>query len=257
MTIYLVYIIYGVRLTRNRQFKLIKMQFVCETTKKNAKKLKKIWICRFFCLSLHHNQYSNTIFKIMFKKTFAILIAFLMVANIANAQSERKNVIKVNYLSPIVSTASLFYERVVGKNTSVQLGLAYTGAKIGAGDAKTSINGFYITPEFRYYASKKGAPTGFFVAPYLRYQNLSLKATTSAAFGFPATESKATFSSFGGGIVLGGQWLFGDRVSLEVFGGPAYNAGSIKTTSGDEDDFSIGGIGGFGFRFGSTLGIAF
>lgn len=196
----------------------------------------------------------------MFKKTFAILIAFLMVANIANAQSERKNVIKVNYLSPIVSTASLFYERVVGKNTSVQLGLAYTGAKVGAGDAKTSINGFYITPEFRYYASKKGAPTGFFVAPYLRYQNLSLKVTTPADpfFGTSATEDKATFSSFGGGIVLGGQWLFGDRVSLEVFGGPAYNAGSIKTEgTASEDDFSIGGIGGFGLRFGSTLGIAF
>lgn len=194
----------------------------------------------------------------MFKKIAILFVAFVCLTNLAQAQdSERKNLIKVNFLSPIVSTGSLFYERVISKNTSVQLGLAYTGAKVGTGDAKTSINGFYVTPEFRYYASKKGAPQGFFIAPYLRYQSLTLKASVTNFGTSGTTESKATFSSFGGGLILGGQWLFNDRISLEVFGGPNYSAGTFKVTSGKEEDFSLGGINGFGLRFGATLGIAF
>jgi len=196
-------------------------------------------------------------------KKFAILFsAFICLTNLANAQDvQRKNIIKINFLSPFVSTGSLFYERVIGSNTSIQLGLAYTGAKIGIGvddaSAKTSINGFYITPEFRYYASKKGAPKGFFLAPYLRYQNFTMKANVKSFPTSQTIESKATFSSFGGGIILGGQWLFNDRISLEVFGGPGYNAGNVKVTDGKEDDFALSGFGGFGFRFGATFGVAF
>lgn len=59
-------------------------------------------------------------------------------------------------------------------------------------------------------------------------------------------------------LVLGGQWIFGDIVSMELFGGPSFNSGSLKVESGaSEDRFDIGIGNGFGFRFGVTIGIAF
>jgi hypothetical protein len=183
--------------------------------------------------------------------TLAFLIG-LAATTSSYAQTERKNLIKVNFLSPIVSTGSFFYERVISEISSVQLGLFYTGASIGSGDAETKVRGFGITPEYRFYLSEKGAPQGFFIAPYVRYQNFALTST------FDGTEDKATFSGFGGGAVLGGQWLFKDRVSLEVFGGPGYSGGAFKY-EGDatEDDFTTTGFDGFTFRFGATVGIAF
>jgi hypothetical protein len=183
-----------------------------------------------------------------------LLVAILFVSQVSQAQDGPKNIVKVNFLSPIVSTASLFYERVISESASVQLGFLYTGAGIGSGDTKTTIRGFAITPEFRYYLSEKGAPQGFFVAPYLRYQNYQLTAKDA----FTSTDEKATFSGFGGGAVVGGQWIFKQRVSLEVFGGPGYTSRNVKYEgTATEDDFTFGGLSGFTFRFGATVGIAF
>ena len=206
----------------------------------------------------------------MLKKPLALLFSALMLASLCKAQTEKKNIIKVNFLSPIASTLSLFYERKVSKSLSLQLGLAYTGASVTGTSSitfnsntitetsKTSINGFYVTPELRYYLSDKDAPQGFFIAPYLRYQNFGLSTKyTGTQSGIP--ESKATFSSFGGGVLIGGQWIFKDRISLDVWGGPSYNNANFKVTAGDKDDFILGnlGISNFGLRFGATVGVAF
>lgn len=170
------------------------------------------------------------------------------------AQTEKQNIIKVNFLSPVVSTASLFYERSVSESSSVQLGFFYTGAS--AGDTK--LRGFGITPEFRYYLSDKGSPEGFFLAPFLRYQSFDLT-VESVDFNTGAnTEDKADYTSFGGGLLIGGQWVFKDKISLDVWGGPTYNSGNLEVESGStEESFEIGGFDGFGFRFGATLGFAF
>jgi hypothetical protein len=190
------------------------------------------------------------------KKLFLaiILIVGIFVSNLSQAQDGPKNIVKINFLSPIVSTASLFYERVISESSSVQLGLLYTGAGIGSGDTKTTIRGFAITPEFRYYLSEKGAPQGFFIAPYLRYQNYELTAKDAQT----STDEKATFSGFGGGVLVGGQWIFKQRISLEVFGGPGYTSRNVKYEgTATEEDFTFGGLSGVTFRFGATIGVAF
>ena len=52
------------------------------------------------------------------------------------------------------------------------------------------------------------------MGPFIRYQNLTL--TNESVFcldengNLKTTDSQATFSSFGGGAVVGYQWLFGD-----------------------------------------------
>ncbi len=180
----------------------------------------------------------------MKKLTFGIIVlaAGLMLSSSVFAQ--KKNAIKVNIFSPIVRTGSFFYERALSNATSAQLGFFYTGYKI----SDTKFSGFGITPEFRFYPSKKEDMKGFYLAPFVRYQNFSLTQD--------ATDSKGTFTSFGGGVLIGGQFLFGNIVTLDMFIGPAYYSGTTKVNSGT-GSFDLGSFDGFGVRAGVTVGIAF
>ncbi|MBC8109717.1 MAG: DUF3575 domain-containing protein [Verrucomicrobia bacterium] len=152
------------------------------------------------------------------------------------------NTVKFNLFSIIVRTGSFFYERKINDNSSAQLGFFYTGATVS--DVK--FRGFGITPEYRYYPSGN-AMNGFYVAPYLRYQNLKIEQTA---------DDKATLSSFGGGLLVGRQWIFNEKIALDIFAGPNYNAGNVKVTSGSVDEVA-GGFDGFGVRLGLALGIGF
>ncbi|MCS7018009.1 MAG: DUF3575 domain-containing protein [Cytophagales bacterium] len=181
---------------------------------------------------------------------FCLFLATLPVQAWAqsNDTDTPKNLIKVNLLSPVVRTASFFYERVLNEKSSLQLGIYYTGASFSG----TLFRGVGITPEYRFYLSEsKQSPAGFFVAPFLRYQNLNLSDKED-------TNVSATYSSFGGGVCVGNQWLFKDQVSIELFGGPSFNATSFNGKNGaTRDDFFLANFGYFSFRFGITLGFAF
>ncbi len=178
-------------------------------------------------------------------KKITLIFACLALAGSLFAQSEKKNIIKTNIMSPALRVFHLNYERGFTEKISGQLGFMYF-AGLNRGDTK--FNGFGVTPEVRLYPGGK-ALTGFFLGLSPRYQSYKLEVDTD----------KATLSSFGAGLLLGGQWIFGDIVSVEVYGGPSYNAGSLKLeTSGTSEDKFETGIGqGFGFRLGVTVGIAF
>ena len=181
----------------------------------------------------------------MKKLTFGIVVLAAGLIMSSSVFAQKKNAIKVNIFSPIVRTGSFFYERALSDGASAQLGFFYTGYKV----TDTKFTGFGITPEVRIYPSKNEDIKGFYVAPFLRYQNFTLKDEVTA--------SKGTLSTFGGGVLIGGQFLFGNIVTLDIFIGPAYNTGSIKVDSGSESDFSTGAFDGFGVRTGVTLGLAF
>lgn len=182
------------------------------------------------------------------KKVFALsLVAmmFLLIAVPAKAQdTPPQNLFKINLLSPLVRTGSFFFERAVSEDISVQLGFFYTGASI----VDTKFRGFGLTPELRYYLSEKHpAPRGVFIAPFARYQSFNL----SDDFG-----NEGSYSSFGGGLLVGTQTLFKNRISLDAWAGPAYSTGKTKVTDG-EDAFDLGSFDGFGVRFGITVGFGF
>jgi hypothetical protein len=174
---------------------------------------------------------------------FLVLIAIFSVTIAANAQQSKQNVFKASLMSPLVRTGSFFYERALDENKSVQLGFFYSGISV----EDTRFRGFGITPEFRLYLSeKRQAPAGIFVAPYLRYQNFDL------SYGDVAS---ATYSSLGGGLLVGSQRVLSNIISLEAFIGPSYSTGNIKTVSGDYN-WNTGVFDGFGVRFGVTIGLA-
>lgn len=179
-----------------------------------------------------------------------VFFSLLMFAGlgITKAQGDRPNVVKINLFSPIVRTFSGFYERALTDQSSFQINFLYSGASID----DTRFRGFGLTPEYRFYLSEnKVAPAGFYVGPFLRYQNFNLSIEDDVS------DAEATLSTFGGGVLIGGQWLFSEKIALDTFIGPSYNAGDIKVTDGSEDQFSTGIFSGFGVRFGVALGFAF
>lgn len=182
------------------------------------------------------------------KKVLFILLAVVAIAS-GSAQAQ-SNVVKVNILSPIARTGSVFYERTIAEDKSLQLGVFYTGASVD--DVK--FRGFGITPEYRQYLSKsKEAPEGFYLAPFARYQSFTVTADDETM----DVEAKGKFNSYGGGLLIGGQWLFNNRIILDTFFGPSYNKGNLKVTSGSEESLDTGFLGGFGLRTGVSIGLKF
>lgn len=161
-----------------------------------------------------------------------------------------QNFLKINPLSLLTLTTSVFYERVINEQMSGQLGFFYTFPGITI--AHTSYRGFGITPEFRYYVTSE-APDGFYVGPYLRYQRFTLKYQED---GSQYDGQSGTFTAFGGGGLLGYQWVFGERVSLDAFLGLAVSGFSIKADIPEvEKKFKLPIPGTILPRFGLTLGI--
>jgi hypothetical protein len=185
-------------------------------------------------------------------------LAALLLTGLSTAASAQTNVFKVNVLSPLVNTGSFFFEHKVSDHSSIQLGALYTSWT----SDDTKLSGFALTPEYRFYLSdQKPALEGFYFAPFMRYQGLTL--TTPNDFYEPSDpnsvkEGKATLNTFGGGVVAGYQAVFRKRFTLDAYMGPSYNAGQVKVTAGSESQtFSAGPLAGFGLRTGLTFGLAF
>lgn len=174
-----------------------------------------------------------------------VLLFIFCLVSLDSISQQKDNVVKINIFSPIVRTFNFSYERALNASSSLQLGVAITGTEI----SDTEFSGLQITPEYRFYLSDTEAPEGVYAAPFLRYANLSIEEKDLG--------SEADLTSFSGGLVLGKQWLFKEKITLDIFIGPSYGTTSIDVESGDEDDFDLGSFDGFGIRFGVNFGFAF
>ncbi len=175
-----------------------------------------------------------------------VLLFGLLALSLSSKAQEQKNVVKLNPLSLLLATGNVSYERAIKKNQTFQIGGYYSGFSLG--DVKYS--GFGITPEYRFFFSgAKQAFNGAYVAPFVRYQNFSLKDKD--------TNEKATMYTIGGGATIGYEKKFSSGFVIDVFAGPSYNSVSFKNKS-QENSFDIkGGISGFGIRTGVALGFGF
>ena len=150
--------------------------------------------------------------------------ALLLGARPAAAQT---HALKVNLLSPLVKTGSFFYEQQLGGQSSLQLGALMTSWSPGAG---TKLSGFAFTPEYRrYFSGNEQGLSGFYVAPFLRYQKLALRLDVTDDTDATYT-GKVSLQTLGAGLVVGHQWLYGGRVTLDTFLGPSYNRNVARFT---------------------------
>ena len=185
------------------------------------------------------------------KKLLLSSVMIIVLCTGALEAQVKQNLVKTSLTSVFFRTYVLAYERVFNADMSVQLGAYYMGWSVG--DAQ--LDGFAVTPEFRYYLSeKKDAPSGGFIAPFVRYQSYSL--TSKDLDQGDPEYAKGTLSAIGGGILVGYQRLFKETISLSAFIGPAYNSGDVEYES-NEGAFDVDLFDGFGVRAGVNLGFAF
>ena len=177
-------------------------------------------------------------------KRILSLVTIMSIVVAAQAQSDHTNAIKLNPLSIIFSTGNVAYEKAIASNQSIQLGGFYSGVSLGG----IKYAGWGVTPEYRLYFGGK-AMHGGYVAPFGRYQSFKL---TDKEAG-----TKESFTSIGGGAVLGWEKAWSSGFVLDLFAGPSYNSGTFKSTDGDPEFDIKGGINGFGVRTGISLGFSF
>jgi len=184
------------------------------------------------------------------KKALIILLAVVFTVPSFSQEktksvSTEKNVLKVNTLALFLGTGSIFYERKISDMTSAQMGLAYMGFKL----SETKFTGLILTPEFRIYP-KKNAIDGFYIAPYLRYQNFTVKSTTD--------NSKGSLTSMGGGLLFGRQWITNSGFTMDLFFGGHYGSSTVKIDAGGSaSSINSSPFSGFKPRVGFALGFAF
>ncbi len=179
---------------------------------------------------------------------FLLFTGFLFYSTATCAQTslvEGKNIIKVNLPSIALKHYLLQYERVMNNRQSFAIGIGFSPSVdlpfkstlldefSENEDAKraiesTTFNKITVTPEYRFYLGKKGAPAGFYVAPFVRYTTMSISQdyTFTPSSGIEHTAHlTGKFSGIGGGVMIGAQWLLGKNVTLDWWiAGPFFGA---------------------------------
>ena len=173
-----------------------------------------------------------------------LLVAGLILSS--SVFGQKKNAVKVNLFSPIFKTFNIAYERAINDGLSVNIGGFYTGVK----QDDVSNTGFGIQPDLRIYPGKNENLKGFYIAPFLRYMSFTSKDKEEI---LEVLETQTTV--IGGGLLIGGQFVFGDLVTLDLFIGPQYLSASTKIKQGSSAVEPI--LEGFLVRSGVTVGITF
>ena len=158
------------------------------------------------------------------------------------------NFIKLNFLGIVLKNYQIQFERVLSRKISVAVAyrtmpsttLPFKNQILKATGTvdpdtketieKLRISNFAITPEIRFYLSKKGYGQGLYIAPFYRYAGFT---TNNMVFTFVnSSNTKNTIDLSGkltsntGGILLGLQKFIGKYICIDTWLlGPHYGSG--------------------------------
>lgn len=196
-------------------------------------------------------------------KTRRLFAALLLVS----LQSPAQNMIKLNLPGVAINTYSLQYERVLTRKFSFALAFRtmpngllpmkdkiIDKANITDPDVISTMNALKmsntaITPEFRFYLSKRGRGRGFYIAPFYRYSKYTVSNMEFTIEDSPGNTRKiglgGSLTSNTGGLLFGAQWRIAKVLCLDFwFFGPHYGNGngslsgtsSIPLTTNEQND---------------------
>lgn len=194
-----------------------------------------------------------------------LLLAAILFANLPGVAQTPRHAIKLNTISLLLKTGSVFYEYQLANNRSLNLGLLVTNYSrtASSGFDRTEGRGFGLTGEYRFYPAGK-ALRGWFVGPYLRFQHYTFTSTDVLSFyGYNMAPSNiinhSQLNTFGGGGVFGWKGQLGKRFCVEPFLGIGYAAGQVEDLDPNNGySFNIeNGIRGLEVRPGLNVGYTF
>lgn len=164
------------------------------------------------------------------------LLTLFCVSYVSHAQELRGNIVKANVLSGLGKTISLEYERAIVNKISVNASFAlmptsalpyksifeiFTGNSTILDDTKLGAYSFAL--EGRYYVNKKPVLQGVYLAPFVKYS--SYNAETKVHYVNAKNQDDympidGKINTVAGGIALGVQWVFANRLTVDwrIFG---------------------------------------
>jgi hypothetical protein len=201
---------------------------------------------------LYMNKYS-TLFKICF------IISWLFTH--FQAQAQTGLAAKINYLSPLMGVVSLHGEWGLTDHTSLNIS-PFVGFKNFEGNG---VEGWGVQVSYRRYSQEGSVLQGGYFSPYLRYRDYLLWTYyTKKVNGVVVEEGRDAIpiNNIDIGFLFGKQWMIGDHLLIDLFGGFGVKSPSFKSYPDVHDT----GMGWFfnntqrfplTFRGGSTIGYRF
>lgn len=180
-------------------------------------------------------------------RIFLLFLLLMITGNLAQAQNSRsakdsivnatmggyrpvRVLLKTSILSPfywqipLTGEYRVLSEIMLGRRQSVQLGVSYLtrslffaiAQKANKSTDKIGANGFRIQGSYKYYlVNRKYRPEGIFVSLH--------SSLASVHFNYKNSPNDyQTLQHFNVNLLIGGQILIANRVSLELFFGPGY-----------------------------------
>ncbi|MEI6508260.1 MAG: DUF3575 domain-containing protein [Bacteroidota bacterium] len=159
---------------------------------------------------------------------------------------DKKNILKVNLLSPFLGTLSVQYEKRIDNESSFQYGFYYFSGNVFG--RYVGGEGVCFTPEYRYYLTES-SPEGAYIQPYVRLGKFwqTTRTTGVSADNFYATAA---------GIVLGKQWIFRNKISFDMYAGPLYTKSFFSNPANNIQGYNPL-LNGYWLRAGCTVGVYF
>ena len=196
--------------------------------------------------------------------TKKFLLPAMLTIGCASAHAQNY-ALKVNTASLLAQTGSVFFEYSLSAKKSLNFGLFVTryskSSTLVGIMQKTNVTGFGLTGEYRFYPANN-ALKGFFVGPYLRFQNYQFTKTDQFPYygsngtitvGTVVDEAKLT--TIGGGMVLGWKGMIGKQICFEPFLGLGYAIGEVDNLDDNNGTLTVtGGIRGLELRPGINIG---
>lgn len=194
----------------------------------------------------------------MKNKFLLLIVACIAFFTVSNAQQKNSdstetvkypmNFLKVNLAAILLKNYSFQYERVLSRKVSFAIGYRTMPSTIlpfqssiiklvgDDPDAQEQIKNFLlsntaVTPEIRFYMSKKGYGRGFYIAPFYRYgiyngSNLKFNYSSGLTGNENNIQLAGKLSGNSYGVMFGAQWALGKHVSLDWWIiGPHYGTG--------------------------------
>ncbi len=142
-----------------------------------------------------------------------------------------RTMVKTNLMGYALGSYSISLERILTKNLSVQVGFSKRPEKsVGFGldkiskefeDSKLGSQSFSV--DLRWYLSRTGYGHGFYLQPYFRHENHSVKGLEFGSSSSDALVKDAHSYSVSGslksnsvGLSVGAQWLIGKKKNILI-----------------------------------------
>lgn len=170
-------------------------------------------------------------------KTQILISGLLLMSTLGKAQELiNRTLVKFNVSGAVFQNYTVQYERILTKNSSITFTagtsqnapLPFKQALLDRfsdnADAVRAINTTLFTKyigtfEYRFYLAGH-APTGWYIAPFVRYINMTINQDytyTDLEGVLHRPNLKAQFNSGGAGVLLGYQWMLGKRIGVDLW----------------------------------------